>query len=56
MDHPDQAHPRFLVVFDFLVKFRSQVVGRNDFDGQVRGNSDVTLGQLAAGKSTCTDE
>jgi len=56
MDHPDQAHPRFLVVLDLLVKFRGQVVARNNFDGQVRGNSDVTLGQLAAGKPTCTDE
>ena len=56
MDHPDQANPRCLVVFDLLVKFRGQVVGRNDFDGQVRGNSDVPLGQLDAGKPTCTDE
>ena len=38
VNHPDQAHARLLVIFEFLVKLRGEVIRGDHLDGQVRRN------------------
>ena len=56
VDHPDQGHADFLVVFQLLVELISSVVGRDDFDRQIGRDLGPTLGQHPAGEATVPDE